>query len=209
MTLTFPIAVFAITRGGLETFFLVCFGVGFVMSLISFAAGSLHLHLPGKWHLPHFGSHGHGHLHGDARFEATHISPLNFPSAMAFLAWFGAVGYMTLHHYGWGVAMSVVSSLGGGIAGGWLVYLFLRKMVSYDSSLDPEDFRMEGALGTLEIGIRAGGTGELVYVQGGSRKTCAARSEDGSAMEKGAEVAVSRFEKGIAYVRRWEEFKES
>jgi len=38
-----------------------------------------------------------------------------------------------------------------------------------------------------------------------SRRTCGARSENGNALEKGAEVMVARYEKGIAYVKRWEE----
>jgi hypothetical protein len=33
-----------------------------------------------------------------------------------------------------------------------------------------------------------------------------ARTEDGSAIDKGAEVVISRYEKGIAYVKPWEEF---
>jgi hypothetical protein len=37
----------------------------------------------------------------------------------------------------------------------------------------------------------------------GTRRVCGARSEDGSAMMKGAEVVVTRYEKGIAYVRLW------
>ena len=222
MTSAFPIAALFITQGNLETFFLVCFGVGFVLSLLSFVAGSLHFHLPTKWHLPHFGHHSHvqvghsgghvsaGHPHsGGGEIDLMQISPFNFPSIMAFLSWFGAVGFLTLHHYRFGVWMSLVASIVGGMAGGWIVYRFLRKMMSYDGAIDPADYQMEGALGTLEIGIRVGGTGELVYVQGGARKTCAARAEDGSVIEKGAEVAVMRYEKGIAYVRRWEEFKES
>jgi hypothetical protein len=60
-------------------------------------------------------------------------------------------------------------------------------------------------VGTLTLGIREGGTGELVYVQGGARKTSAARSEDGGAIPKGTEVAVISFERGIAYVRPWEQ----
>ena len=41
------------------------------------------------------------------------------------------------------------------------------------------------------------------------RRVCGARSEDGSAIAKGTEVVVTRYEKGIAYVRPWEEFTES
>jgi hypothetical protein len=33
----------------------------------------------------------------------------------------------------------------------------------------------------------------------------AARSEDGTEIQRGAEVIVTRYENGIAYVRRWEE----
>jgi len=45
--------------------------------------------------------------------------------------------------------------------------------------------------------------GELVYTQGGTRKSCGARSDDGSAIEKGSEVVVTGYERGIATVRRW------
>ena len=39
----------------------------------------------------------------------------------------------------------------------------------------------------------------------GLRRCSGARSEDGTAIPKGAEVVVQRYEKGIAYVRRWED----
>jgi hypothetical protein len=78
-------------------------------------------------------------------------------------------------------------------------------MMAHDHTMDPEESRVIGAVGTIGNPIRAGGTGELVYVQGGSRKTAAARAESGGAIPRGAEVAVTRFEKGIAYVRLWDE----
>jgi hypothetical protein len=34
---------------------------------------------------------------------------------------------------------------------------------------------------------------------------CGARSDDGSAVAKGTEVVVTRYDKGIAYVRLWSE----
>ena len=57
----------------------------------------------------------------------------------------------------------------------------------------------------LSVSIREGGTGEIVYSQVGTRRVCGARSEDGSAIAKGTEVVVTRYEKGIAYVRLWSE----
>jgi hypothetical protein len=53
--------------------------------------------------------------------------------------------------------------------------------------------------------IRENGTGEIIYSQAGTRRTCGARSENGGALEKGAEIVVTRYEKGLAYVRLWEE----
>jgi len=50
---------------------------------------------------------------------------------------------------------------------------------------------------------------EVARVIGGVRRGAGARSDDGKAIEKGAEVVIERYEKGIAYVRRWEEFTRS
>src|SRR6185437_10526258 len=59
-----------------------------------------------------------------------------------------------------------------------------------------------GVLGKVTSSIRQGGTGEIVYTQGGTRHATGARSEDSSAIAKGSEVVVTRYEHGIAYVRR-------
>jgi hypothetical protein len=57
----------------------------------------------------------------------------------------------------------------------------------------------------LSIPIREGGTGEIVFSQEGVRRVSGARSDDGRPIAKGSEVVVQRYEKGIAYVRRWED----
>jgi hypothetical protein len=46
--------------------------------------------------------------------------------------------------------------------------------------------------------------GEVIYVRDGTRRPLAARSEDRSQIERGEEVIVTRYEKGIAYVRTWD-----
>ena len=71
--------------------------------------------------------------------------------------------------------------------------------------MDSADYEMVGVLGRISMPVRAGGTGEIIYSQAGTRRTCGARSENGHALEKGAEIVVTRYDKGIAYVRRWEE----
>ena len=45
----------------------------------------------------------------------------------------------------------------------------------------------------------------MIYSQEGTRRVAGARSEDGAAIPKGVEVMVTRYEKGIAYVRPWED----
>jgi hypothetical protein len=87
-----------------------------------------------------------------------------------------------------------------------VIFWFLSKLVSREQPLDPADYEMVGVLGKLTMPIRAGGTGELVYTQGGTRRVTGARAESGAAILKGVEVVVTRYEKGIAYVRAWDEF---
>ena len=125
----------------------------------------------------------------------------------AFLAWFGGTGYLLTRFsavwVGFGLMLSVVS----GLVGGGIIFLFLSKvLMSDEENMDPADYEMAGVLGKLCVSIReGGGTGELLYSQMGTRRVCGARSEDGSAIPKGAEVVVTRYEKGIAYVRLWSE----
>ena len=64
---------------------------------------------------------------------------------------------------------------------------------------------MIGVLGRVSSSIRGGGTGEVVFEQVGTRRSCGARSEDGSPIAKGTEIVVTRYERGIAYVRTWDE----
>ena len=87
-----------------------------------------------------------------------------------------------------------------------MVFMFVsRVLLKHDKSMDPADYEIVGVLGRICSSIREGGTGELIYSQDGTRKVSGARSEDGRAIAKGTEVVVTRYEKGIAYVRPWDE----
>jgi len=93
-----------------------------------------------------------------------------------------------------------------GVAGGAIIFFFLTKfLMPHERELTAEETRVEGAVGRLSSGIRAGGTGEIVYEQLGARCSAPARSEDGAEIGRDEEVFVVRYEKGIAYVRRWED----
>jgi len=49
----------------------------------------------------------------------------------------------------------------------------------------------------------------MSFSQAGVRRSSAARSEDGTPLERGVDVIVTRYDKGIAYVRRWDDFNDS
>jgi membrane protein implicated in regulation of membrane protease activity len=185
-------------------FYLVCFILGGSLSVLSLVGGA-HIHLPFHLHFPHGWFHGaHGGAHADGG-----VSAFNFATIMAFLAWFGAMGYLLTRYYRWWSVLVLGAALAAGLAGGGLVYLFFVKVFSaHERPLRAADFDMIGVLGHLTVPIRAGGTGELVYSQAGTRRSCGARSEDGGPLPKGSEVVVLRYESGIAYVRALSDFDE-
>jgi hypothetical protein len=203
-------------------FYLICFAVGFCFSFFSFVFGGSRV---GRLHLPHFHAHGSiGHApaaagHASAPAHAntatagpnpdarsTSVSPFNPPVIAAFLAWFGGTGYLLTRFSAVWVGLGLLVAAASGLVGGGIIFLFLSKiLISDEEYLDPADFEMVGVLGKLSVPIREGGTGELIYSQAGTRRVCGARSESGTVIAKGAEVVVTRYEKGIAYVRLWSE----
>jgi hypothetical protein len=203
-------------------FYLICFAIGFCFSFFSFLfSGSRFNHGHGVAHLPM--AHGPvahapsvaGHApvaptgdaaHAPQTDHGTSVSPFNPPSIAAFLAWFGGTGYLLTRFSAVWVGLALLLSVVSGLVGGAIIFFFLTKvLISDEECLDPADFEMVGVLGKLSVPIRLGGTGELIYSQMGTRRVCGARSEDGSLIAKGTEVVVTRYEKGIAYVRLWSE----
>ena len=197
-------------------FYLICFAVGFLLSALSFIAGGMrwHLHLP---HFPHGSAHvggGHAPMAHDnvAQGTAAHagqqapVSPFNFVTLTAFLAWFGGTGFLITRFSSIWFALGLLIALGAGLFGAAIVFLFLtRVLISREENMDSADYEMVGVLGRISMPVRENGTGEIIYSQAGTRRTCGARSENGGALEKGAEIVVTRYEKGLAYVRLWEE----
>lgn len=127
-------------------------------------------------------------------------------SIMIFLCWFGAAGYLLTRHGRFLAAVVLGLAIICGLLGGAIVFLFWAKvMLPHEHELSAEETEVVGAVGKISCAIHAGGTGEVVYEQLGARCSAPARSEDGNPIGKEKEVFVVRYEKGIAYVRRWEE----
>jgi membrane protein implicated in regulation of membrane protease activity len=183
-----------------ETFYLIAFWIGFLWAAISFLGGSLHL--------GHFHWHGHhaGAPHGGrVATKGGHVSPFNFMTLAAFLAWFGGSGYLLERYSTLWALFALIVALFIGLIGGAIVFWFLAKLSSYEAPLDPADYEMVGVLGKIASPIRTGGTGELLYLRADARKGVPARSDEGIEIPRGTEVVVTRYEKGVAYVRRWDD----
>jgi membrane protein implicated in regulation of membrane protease activity len=197
-------------------FYLVCFLVGLALASLSLFLGLFHLDLPGtKWDFltgghVHFGSHLHadalvpGHGPGGGATSG-HPSAANFSTAMAFLVWFGGAGALLTSSLHLGQWMVLPAATASGVFGAWLVHLFVaRVLMGRDHSMRRHEYALPGTLAMLTLAIREGGTGAIGYVQGGTRKSAAARAEAQEAIPLGAEVIVTRYEDGIAYVRRFD-----
>ena len=197
--------------------YLGCFIVGLLLTLVSLLAGTVHVHMPNF----HFGGHGAG-LHGShgpghglgprigvkaagAHGAHAQVPVINFATVVAFLAWFGATGYLLTHFHPVQIAIGLVFAVIGGLTGASIVFWFLAKLVAHDNTMQSADYDMIGVLGKVNVSIRPEGTGEIIFSLAGTRRCCGARSDAGAAIPKGEEVVVTRYERGIAYVRKWEE----
>ena len=130
------------------------------------------------------------------------ISPLNMPTILAAITWFGGVGYVLtrMAFLDWLLILGV--AVLGGSLGGYIVYYFFAKVLwpAQTRPMDPMEYDLRGTYARVVSGIAPNGTGEIMYTKGGTRAVAGARSADGSPLPKGADVMVVRYERGLAYV---------
>ncbi len=190
-----------------DAIYLTCFGVGLVLSLLSFAGGFLHLHIG---HL-RLGGPGHGLAKTGAQATGhgtSHMSPVNGFTVVSFLCWFGGTGYLLAHGHVFTWALVLGFSALSGAAGSSLVFWFLVKvLLPRERPLEPADTPIIGVLGHVSAAILPGGVGEMLYSQNGARRAMPIAAEDGMPISREAEVVVLRYARGIAYVRRWDEMQ--
>ena len=194
-----------------EIFYLVCFVVGLLLCVASLFTGG-HAH---GTHF-HFGGHTHLHVphvpHSGAKIGHSHtsasVSPFNGFTLTAFLCWFGGVGYLLRTHSGLFAPVVLFFSTISGIAGGALIFWFLASvLLPRERALTAEETEITGVVGRVTGPLHPDGTGEIIYTQLGARRSVPARSEDGTAIDRGSEVVVLRYERGIAYVRAWHDME--
>jgi hypothetical protein len=187
------------------------------------ALGFAHMALPGLdggFHVDHGGAnatglHANGGLHaggGDtgAHGGGHHGLPIwNVSSLLAFLMWFGAGGYAAMQWLDLPALVALLPATALGAAGAMIISLFLRLVFKGETRMDPGQYRMEGTLARVTVTIPAGGTGEIVFSKGQTRRGEGARSIDGRPIARGEEVVVLDYQRGIALVQTWQDFRAS
>jgi hypothetical protein len=188
----------------LANLFLFVFLFGLIFTTASLLLGFAHA---GDLHLPHIHiDAGDGSLDAGVHHDVgAHHGPsvLNIPTVMAFLTWFGGVGYILRQSLGLHWFISVFAALLSGLLGGAIMFILLARVLwpLMTRPMSKEDYQLPGTPARVVSSIRAGGVGEVVYTKAGSRFTAGARSVDGEPIPKGAEVVIIRYERGIAYVQ--------
>lgn len=187
------------------TFYEICFGVGVLMSLVTWAGGALHLHLPGRLHLPAGHAPGHArlampkHAHAAApKGSGAEVPHFNFVAAVVFLALFGGSGtLLELRHLP--ALLTLAIAVASGAAGGSGANSLLRALLRCERPLEYSS--PVGVVARVIVPIRERGTGEILFSLDGTRRSLGARSVDGSPIPRDSEVVVMRFDNGLAYVK--------
>jgi hypothetical protein len=212
-----------------STVYFVCFLFGLGLSVVSFVSGLDRItffdNIFGHAHHGighgHAAGHGrgavHGHVHhghGQNIVKASpntqqepsgHLSPVNMTAITAFVTWFGGAGYVLQHTTA--LAPWLVAGGAGvtGLVGGAAVNAFMRMLVRGERTAKPVQWM--GTLAQVTMPIRKGGTGEIVFTHDGTRQVAGARSDRDEPIDKGMEVIITRYDKGIAYVCTWDELE--
>ncbi len=184
----------------MATFYLICFVLGFVLSVLAAFTGLGRVHF-GHFHLGHFHlghAHPRVHTHADAGGNLPALNGITLP---AFLCWFGGAGYLLQQYSPIFAPLVLLLAMIAGLAGAGILYLALfRFLIPHERVLSPEDTRMDGVVARVSDEIRADGIGEILFSQTGARRSAAARSETGTPIPRGTEVVVLRYVRGVAYV---------
>jgi membrane protein implicated in regulation of membrane protease activity len=185
--------------------YLICFGVGLLFTIASAFMAEV------------FGGHGaegggvDAHAegaggHAEAGFDSHDMpgfSPLSPTTIASFITAFGGIG-MILSSIDATRSVFInapLAALGGfGIAAS--VFMLFRSVFRRtQSSSESKVAQLVGTTATVLSPIGPGGVGEIAYVQGGTRYTAPARSEDDSPFANGQTVRITRIVGTSFYVR--------
>ncbi len=169
--------------------YLLCLGGGFLFLVILAFMGHF---MDGVGHHD-VGSGGHAESGADGS-DGSGVSAFSPMIIAAFMTGFGAFGYLL------SMIPATQSPILSAPLAGVGAFVFASAVVSglrlvfrrTQSSSESMAASVVGTTATLGTGIPEHGVGEIVYVQGGTRYTAPARTEDGKSIPTGAPVVVTR-----------------
>ncbi|NBV25197.1 MAG: hypothetical protein EBS05_25180 [Proteobacteria bacterium] len=168
--------------------YLLCLGGGFLFLIILAAMG--HFFDAGHHDV---GSGGHAEAGADGS-DGHGVSAFSPMIIAAFMTGFGAFGYLLsqINVNKSPVISAPLAAVGAFIFATAIVSALRSIFRKTQSSSESQVASVVGTSATLGTGIPEHGVGEIVYVQGGTRYTAPARTEDGTAIPTGAAVIVTR-----------------
>jgi len=170
-------------------FYAVCLVVGLLFTLISAVAGHF------------FGGHDGGDVgtggHAEAGFDDSGVPGISFFSPLVLASFIAAFGGLGIIFSGVkateSVWISAPLSAGGALCiAAVVLWLFNLVFSRTQSSSESRVATLAGQTATLITPIPTDGVGEVAYVQGGTRYTAPARSENRAAIPQGQTVKIVR-----------------
>jgi hypothetical protein len=168
-----------------------CLALGLIFTIVSAAMGHL------------FGGHdvGGGDVgaggHAEAGYDHSGVPGMSFfsPTVLAILVTaFGACGLILSHVEAtkniW--ISAPISSVAGLIVASLVFQLFNWVFRKTESSSEAKVASLGGVTASIITPIPANGVGEIAYIQGGTRYTAPARTENGVAVPAGRPVRITR-----------------
>ena len=194
----------------MTTTFIVCFIAGLGLSAVSFVSGLQHVTVFDNIFHGIVHSHRALHLPNAVRHSGltrSKSSMINAAAITAFLTWFGGGGLLLERLTPLASWLVTSGAVVIGLSGGALINTAINALARRESIA--QSLTMTGVVAKVVMPIRErDGTGEIVFTHAGTRRVSAARGDRGQAIDKGTEVIVTRYERGIAYVATWNELTE-
>lgn len=138
------------------------------------------------------------------------VAYVNWPTVGAFLAAFGATGYLLARFttLGAGALVALAAAAGALALAGTVALIAGWAVPSAAHDVEDERYRLQGHLGRVVRPMGAGAPGRIAYEHEGVRHECAALGLDDAPIPADAEVVIERIEGGIAYVELWSRIEE-
>jgi membrane protein implicated in regulation of membrane protease activity len=184
--------------------YLICFAVGLLFTVVSaFMADVFGGHeIGGHPDGPDAGGAG-GHVEaGFSSHDMPGFSPLSPTTIASFVTAFGGLGMILSKIEATRSVLfnAPLAALGGLGVASLVFWLFRTVFRRTQGSSESRVAQLIGASATVITPIAPNGVGEIAYVQGGSRYTAPARSEDGASFANGQAVVITRIVGTTYYV---------